>query len=138
MRDASRLIATAVGVLGVLCISAVVSAQTPQAVGRVASLPSGTIQGFVHDEAGAPVPGVMVSALGSSTAFAVSDRLGHFALRPLSHGPYLVRAHRSGFIAPRGQIVQVRPSAQASSSISLRHVATGSAAFPGIVPASLG
>jgi hypothetical protein len=138
MRDASRLIATAVGVLGVLCISAAVSAQTPQAVGRVASLPSGTIQGAVHDEAGAPVAGVMVSALGSSTAFAVSDRLGHFALRPLSPGPYLVRAHLSGFIAPRGQIVQVLPSTRVSSSIALRHVATGSAASPAILPASIG
>jgi hypothetical protein len=138
MRDASRLIATAVGVLGVLCISAAVSAQTPQAVGRVATLPSGTIQGSVHDEAGAPVAGAMVSALGSSTAFAVSDRLGLFALRPLSPGPYLVRAHLSGFIAPRGQIVQVSPSARVSSLISLRHVATSSAPSPAILPASLG
>ena len=138
MRDASRLIALAVGILGLLCVSAVASAQAPQAVSRVASLASGAIQGSVHDEAGAPVAGVAVSALGSSTAFAVSDRLGHFALRPLSPGPYLVRARLSGFIAPSGQIVRVLPSTLASSSISLRRVATGSAAVPVIVPASIG
>ncbi len=138
MRDASRLIATAVGVLVGLCISAPASGQTPQAVGRVASLPSGTIQGSVRDEAGAPVQGVMLSALGSSTAFAVSDRLGHFALRPLSPGPYLVRAHLSGFISPRGQIVQVLPGTPVSSSISLRHVVAGSAASNTILPASIG
>jgi hypothetical protein len=139
MRDASRLIAAAVGALGVLCAVAV-SAQTPQGVTRLASLPlpSGTIQGLVQDEAGEPVAGAMVSALGSSTAFGVTDRFGHFALRSLSPGPYLVRAHMAGFIAPRGRIVQVLPSTRASSSIALRHVNSVSAVSPPILPASMG
>jgi hypothetical protein len=132
------LIAAAVGALVVLCVSAAVSAQTPQAIVRVASLPSGTIQGLVEDETGAPVAGAMVSALGASTTFGVTDRLGHFALRSLSPGPYIVRAHMAGFVAPRGQIVQVLPSTRASSSIALRHVSAGAVASPPIVPASVG
>ena len=138
MRDASRLIAAAVGALVVLCVSAPVSAQTLQPVSRVAALPSGTIEGLVQDEAGAAVPGAMVTAIGSSTAFGVTDRLGHFALRSLSPGPYLVRAHMSGFAAVRGQTVQVLPSTRASSSIALRRVNAASTVSPPLVPASLG
>ena len=63
----------------------------------------------------------MVSALGATTAFAVSDRSGKFEIRSLSPGPYLVRAHLSGFVASRGQVIDVRPSARTSSSIALRH-----------------
>ena len=137
MRDASRVIAIAVGVLGVLCASAAVFAQTTQD-GRVASLASGAIEGLVQDEAGVPLAGAIVSALGSSTVFALTDRLGHFALRPLPPGPYVVRAHLSGFIAPRGRIVQVLPSSRASSSISLRHVTASLAGSPPILPASFG
>jgi hypothetical protein len=138
MRDASRLIAAAVGALVVLCVSAPVSAQTPQPVGRVAALPSGTIEGLVQDEAGGAVPGAMVTAIGSSTAFGVTDHLGHFALRSLSPGPYLVRAHMSGFVAVRGQTVQVLPSTRASSSIALHRVNAASTVSPPLVPASLG
>ena len=45
----------------------------------------------------------------------------------LSPGPYLVRAHLSGFVASRGQVIEVRPSARASSSIALRHASAGGA-----------
>jgi hypothetical protein len=138
MRDASRLIAAAVGALVVLCVPAPLSAQTPQPVDRVASLPSGTIEGLVQDEGGAAVAGAMVTAIGASTAFGVTDRLGHFALRSLSPGPYLVRAHMTGFAAVRGQMVQVLPGTRASSSIALRRVDTASTASPPLVPASLG
>ena len=55
---------------------------------------------------------------------AVTDRAGRFELRTLSPGPYLVRAHSSGFIASRAQIVDVRPSARSASSIALRHSPT--------------
>src|SRR6185295_1664181 len=48
------------------------------------------------------------------------DRVGRFEMRTLSPGPYLLRAHLSGFIASRGQLVDVRPSALVSSSIALR------------------
>jgi len=130
MRATSRSIASAVvGGLGLLCLSAVAHAQggspVPQALARIASLAPGAIQGIVRDESGAPVSGAMVSAFGATTAFAVTDRAGRFEMRTLSPGPYLVRAHLSGFVAPHGQIIDVRPSARASSSIALRHSASG-------------
>lgn len=95
---------------------------TPQ-VARVASLPSGSIAGVVQDERGDGIGGAVVSAVGSTRAFAVTDRSGRFELRTLTPGAYLVRAHVSGFTASRGQIVEVRPSARVSSSIALHHVA---------------
>ena len=111
-----------VGGLVLLCTTVVVRAQGLQPVARVASLAAGSIEGIVHDEKGAPIAGAMVSALGATTAFATTDRGGYFELRTLSPGPYLVRAHSSGYIAPRGQVIDVRPSSRVSSSIGLRHV----------------
>ena len=133
MTGSSRVIAfSAVGVLVLLCVSPAVaraqSAPQVQAVTHLASLAPGAIQGIVQDEKGAPVVGAMVSALGTSSAFAVTDRGGRFELRTLSPGPYLVRAHLTGFIASRGQLVDVRPSSRVSSSIALRRV--GSVASP--------
>jgi hypothetical protein len=147
MRHASRLIALAVGVLVVVCAPLPVSAQTPSSARRAPSDPSGAgagvgvgiIQGLVQDDAGAPVVGAVVTASGATTVFGVTDRLGHFTLRSLAPGPYLVRAHMSGFAAPRGQMVQVLASTRASSSIALHRVnaaAPGSA--PTMVPASIG
>ena len=132
MSSTSRMTASAVvGGLVLLCLPSVSSAQGAgqlRPVTHGASMAAGSIQGTVQDEQGAPVAGATVSALGASTAFAVSDRGGRFELRTLSPGPYLVRAHLSGYVASRGQVIDVRPSARASSAIALRHVNTGSAA----------
>jgi hypothetical protein len=121
-----------VGGLVLLCLPGVASAQDVQLrpVTRVASIAAGSIQGTVQDEHGAPVVGATVSALGTSTAFAVSDRTGRFELRTLSPGPYLLRAHLTGFIASRGQVIDVRPSSRASSSIALRHVIAANVPAP--------
>jgi hypothetical protein len=131
MRGHSRLAASAVvGGLVLLSTAVVVCAQIPaQPLGRVATLASGSIQGVVQDETGVPVAGAMVSALGVTTAFATTDRGGRFELRTLSPGPYLLRAHLSGYLASRGQIVQVRPSGRASSSIALRR-ANSASSYP--------
>ncbi len=138
MRHASGLIALAVGVV-VVCVPLPAAAQTPQTASRAASAASGTIESFVQDESGTPVAGAVVSATGASTVFGVTDRLGHVTLRSLAPGPYLVRAHVSGFTAPRGQTVQVLPSTRASSSIAIRRVTPPSAgSTPPIVPASVG
>jgi hypothetical protein len=104
----------------------------------VAALASGAIRGQVQDEAGVPVAGALVSALGSATAVDVTDRTGRFELRSLPPGPYLVRARLSGFIAPRGQVVQVLPSGNALYSISVRRVNGASVVASPVVPASLG
>jgi TonB dependent receptor-like, beta-barrel/Carboxypeptidase regulatory-like domain len=132
MSTGSRMTASAVvGGLVLLCLPAASSAQGAgqlRPVTHVASMAAGSIQGTVQDEQGAPVAGATVSALGASTAFAVSDRAGRFEMRTLSPGPYLLRAHLTGFVASRAQVVDVRPSARASSSIALRHVTAASAA----------
>jgi len=122
MRAASRMTAV-VGTLGLVCLASVGFAQSipvVRPVAHIASIASGSIQGVVQDEHGAPIPGATISALGPTPAFAVSDRVGRFELRTLSPGPYLLRAHLSGFVASRGQVVDVRPSGRSSSSIALR------------------
>ena len=125
MTGTTRLIAAAMlGGLGLLGSTADLFAQAPalHAGGHVAASAAGAIVGVVHDESGAPVGGAMVSAIGATTAFAISDRAGRFQFDTVSPGPYLVRAHLSGFAAPRGQVVEVRAGARASSSIALSRV----------------
>ena len=107
-----------------------------QPVASLASFPPGSIQGTVLDEKGQPVAGAVVTALGGSTIVAVSDANGHFALRALPPGPYLVRAHLAGFVTPPAQIVQVRSSTRAGSTIALRH--TGTPAAPAVLAAGFG
>ncbi len=113
-------------VLGVLCTGGPASAQALQLqpVAHVAALAPGSILGIVKDEKGLPVPGAVVSALGATTAVAVTDRGGRFELRTLSPGPYLLRAHLAGFVAPRAQVVEVRSSTRASSAIAMRRALT--------------
>ena len=113
MTRTMRLIAqSAVGVLVLLYGGqAAVRAQASQVVSHLASLAPGAIHGVVQDEKGLPVAGAMVSALGASSAFAVTDRSGRFELRTLPPGPYVVRAHSTGFVASRAQIVHVQGAA---------------------------
>src|SRR5438067_10044303 len=116
MRHRSRVMASAtVGGLMLPWSSIGAQAQdaaagSAQPVERLASLAPGSIQGIVQDEKGAPVGGAMVSALGATTAFTVTDPSGRFELRTLPPGPYLLRAHLSGFMASRGRIIEVRAS----------------------------
>lgn len=95
-------------------------AEAAARVTRLASATTGSIGGVVLDEGGHPLDGVVVSALGDSTAFAVTDQAGHFSLRSLPPGPYLLRAHLAGYLSARTTIVDVRPSARTSSSFTLR------------------
>ncbi len=121
--SARTLRAGVLGILGLLCTAPALFAQgTPQiqAVAHIASLPPGSIQGVVRDEKGFPVSGAVVSALGATSAVAVTDRTGRFELRTLTPGPYLLRAHLAGYVAPRAQVVEVRSSTRASSAIAMR------------------
>ncbi len=123
MTGSPKVIAAAVGGLVLLVQLPAAHGQSvpvPPAVTRVASLASGSIGGVVQDERGAPIAGAMVSALGARTAVAVTDRGGRFEFHTLSPGPYLVRAHVSGYIGSRGQLVEVRASARTASAIALR------------------
>src|SRR5262245_12207560 len=109
MTGSSRLAAAAVGTLMLLTSGQARARAVKQnePVGRVAVLGAGSIEGIVQDETGAPVAGALVSAVGATPKVAVTDRSGRFELRTLSPGPYLVRAHLSGFSASRGQMVDV-------------------------------
>lgn len=137
MTGRSRLAASALGSLMLLGWPAISLAQsagrTAQPVGRVAGITPGSINGTVRDETGAPISGAMVSAIGAATTVAVTDRDGRFELRSLSPGPYLVRAHLVGYIAPRAQMVEVRSSGSTPSSIALRRANT-----PTILAAGVG
>lgn len=92
---------------------------TPR-ITQIASATTGLIAGHVLDERGQPLPDVVISAVGGSTSFAVSDQAGQFTLRALTPGPYLVRAHLDGYVSARQTIVTVRPSARVVSSFMLR------------------
>jgi hypothetical protein len=113
--------------IGLMLVGTPVTSSAQQAsgpavrpVGWIAAFAPGSIHGIVRDETGIPVAGATVSAVGASTAVALTDRNGRFDLQTLSPGPYLVRAHLTGYVAPRAQVVEVRSSGRVSSSISLR------------------
>jgi hypothetical protein len=130
MTSAFRL--AAVGVLGLLLTPQGAVAQgnaSDPGVIRVAAVALGSIEGVVQDEKGVPVGGAAVSALGATTSYSFTDKNGRFLLR-LSPGPYLVRAHVSGFVAPRGQMIEVRANSRSSSSIALHRAAADSQASP--------
>jgi TonB dependent receptor/Carboxypeptidase regulatory-like domain len=132
----------ALGILGILCTPLLAAAQVSQPVeqpvSRIASLAPGTIQGIVLDEKGNPLAGAMVSALGAITKFAVTDTGGRFELRTLTPGPYLVRAHLNGFLASRGQIVEVHSSGRTSSAIALRRAEAAVDGPPPVLAAGFG
>lgn len=146
MTGATSLLASAaVGSLLVVGSATVAPAQQSAArssaspvVRPASSAAPGSIFGVVRDERGLPVQNVVVSALGAVTTIAITDSTGRFEFGTLTPGPYLVRAHLAGYVAPRAQMVQVRASAQAASPISLRHEGSAPVLAAGIVPVDLG
>ena len=105
------------------------------AVTTVASAETGLIEGRITDELGKPLDGAVVSALGNTTAFAVSDNTGQYTLKQLPPGPYIVRAHLAGFLAARSTMVNVRPAGRSASSFTLRK--EGSVSAPRITEAAV-
>src|SRR6187549_1711428 len=122
MGTPSRLIGLSV----MLCLAALHSTYAEaqglklEPVTKIASADTGLIQGKVTDELGKPLDGAVISALGGTTAFAVSDKTGQYALKQLPPGPYLVRVHLVGFLAARSTMINVRPSTRSASSFTLR------------------
>jgi len=138
MTGISRLTA-AVGAIGLLFASRELCAQDtfrPEGV-RIAAVAVGSIEGVVQDERGAPVGGAAVSALGATTTYSFTDRNGRFVLT-LSPGPYLVRAHLPGFVASRGQMVEVRANSRSSSSIALHRTAATAPTPAPVLAAGIG
>jgi hypothetical protein len=135
----SVLASAAVGGLLVVGTPALASAQPSAArasaapVVRLApSAAPGSLSGVVRDERGAPIPNVVVSALGAVTTLAISDAEGRFEFDTLTPGPYLIRAHLAGYVAPHAQMIQVKPSARAVSVIALRREGTASILAAGV------
>ena len=116
---------TLVPLAAVVCLASVAPAAgqflrtSTQPITQMAAASQVDLHGVVLDDRGQPLAGAVVSALGSSTAFAVSDREGRFAFRGLAPGPYLVRAHLQGFFPARARIVQLNPTGRNSSTIAL-------------------
>ena len=114
----------------------VAPAPSSSTIPQFVSLTSAELRGVVLDERGQPLSGAVISALGGTSAFAVSDRNGRFTLRELPAGPYLVRAHLQGYAPARARIVQVTTSAR-DISIGLTKVA-GTSDQPQVLQAGLG
>jgi len=108
-------------------------ASASSVVRLASSAAAGSISGLVRDERNLPVRNVVVSALGAVTTAAVTDSAGRYEFRALTPGPYLVRAHLAGYVAPRAQIVQVHASARTVSAIALRREGS-----PPVLAAGLG
>jgi hypothetical protein len=148
MAGRSRVAASAL--LGVVtCLGSPVAAQVQRAadvylpvVTRVAILAPGepgAITGVVRNEQGDPILGAVVSALGATTSFAVTDALGRYEITTLNPGPYLLRAHSRGYIAPRAQMIEIHSNVRLASSFDLKRAEgqpTVLAAGIGSLPAS--
>jgi hypothetical protein len=88
--------------------AAMVSAQTGSDHPLVtARLTLGSIQGTVSEDHGGPLAGAMVSALGATTALAITDAHGRFLLNALPPGDYMLRVHMAGFVSSRRDDVKV-------------------------------
>ncbi|HOG30193.1 MAG TPA: TonB-dependent receptor [Vicinamibacterales bacterium] len=123
-----RRLPTLVAAAGLVCLvsssvpagaqpSAAPSAPPPAAPSADATLTRagvGAIRGLVLDTQGRPLGGAMVSALGSTVAFALTDRDGRFLLSALPPGAYVVRVHLDGFAPSPRQMVEVGPAAAPS------------------------
>jgi len=114
--------AVAVGlclIIPALPASAQAARPGPQLVSRMAAVLSAELTGVVRDRNGKPIAGVVVSAMGAESAFAVSDRDGRFTFRTLPAGPYVVRAHLQGYLPARPRVMQVSTAVHADFTITL-------------------
>ncbi len=138
MAATSRLISSAV--VGSLLVGGSASSARAQVASRLSAPPSvrvanfaaGSLHGVVQDERGEAIAGVVVSALGATTTVAVTDDDGRFEFGLLAPGPYLVRAHLSGFVAPRATNIRVLSNARTTADIALRRAGAVLAAGVGV------
>jgi len=120
--------------------SAQVARPQPQLVSSrtaAANVAAVELTGIVQDRAGHPLVGAVVSAVGSESAFAVSDRDGRFTFRTLPAGPYVVRAHLQGYLPARPRLMQISTSARTDFAITLVK-RSESADTPAVIAAGVG
>jgi hypothetical protein len=106
---------------------------------KVAPRASSELTGLVTDAAGQPLEGAIVSALGATSIYAVSDREGRFVFRNVQPGTYVVRAHLQGYTPARGRVIQVGTSNGTPVSITLyRGTSSASEELPPVLAAGTG
>ena len=108
----------------VMCVAAMaapVSAQVrlARSVAQIAAVPRAELRGIVLDVQGRPLAGAVASALGSTTAYAVSDADGRFLFETLPYGPYLLRVHLQGYVPAPSRLIQVNRDMPPVASIIL-------------------
>ena len=96
----------------------------------------GELRGLVQDDQGRPIAGAVVSAVGSTSVFAVSGEDGRFTFRSLPAGPYLVRAHLQNYLPARGRLVQVTADSRSVTTIALAR-RSDTTSTPSVVAASI-
>lgn len=115
------------GLLAAGVCASTAAAQTPQSQSQAqlkrpqyqqASLTGGKVQGTVRDDHGQAVGGVMISAVGTTTKFVLSDTGGRFSLA-LPSGEYVLRAHREGYASSYRDLVMVRTSTSIERTITV-------------------
>ena len=101
--------------------------------------PSGAVHGDVRNEQGEPLSGAVVSMVGATTSVAVADEQGRFEFPAVPPGPYKIRAHVSGYAAPRLRTLEVRAGRRTPSTLVLnRPERTGESAASAVLAAGIG
>lgn len=123
MNALSRLVvmAAVVSVMG-SGVPALAAATAGEAVEKKGgrSAPGGSIVSFVRDQAGHPLAGAVVSAIGRRIVTSVTDTEGRCVFNALPAGDYLVRVHRAGFVSTSSLLVLAGPGASSTWSFVLK------------------
>lgn len=82
--------------------------------------PGGSIVSYVRDQAGRPLAGAIVSAIGRRIVTSVTDDEGRCTFNSLPAGDYLVRVHRSGYVSTSSLLVLAGPGASTTWSFVLK------------------
>jgi hypothetical protein len=98
----------------------------------------GLLHGTVVDAAGEPLPQVLVSAMGMTTAFAVTNEMGRFVFRGLPLGTYLVRAHLKGYTPATAREVELIAGGRGVTNFQLSPHESDDADAPEVLAAGLG
>jgi len=93
-------------------------ARGPVKVAETAHAQHGRIAGTIKDDLGAAIEGAMVTAVGPTQGFAVSDTAGRFSLA-LPPGEYQIRVHREGYSSSFREMLLLRGSASITRAIVL-------------------
>jgi hypothetical protein len=91
---------------------------SPRPVTVEASMRAGMVVGLVTDDRGSAVPGVAITAIGTTQALAKTDATGQFRLA-LVPGDYILRASREGYVSPYRESVRIRAAAHLERNITL-------------------